>query len=190
MIIVQDILIVQWWFSITEIIKSALTELFFQFKKKCLDKKHITNEQQSHIQIYKSSPCTKKECQKYFHLYQFPNYSPPPHTPLSMNSSLYMIPSFANSFFGQRTFFVLLVHHEKLKSVFVNSNVQNIHSNHWLVVCVMDFFPILLKKFGKMFKINNRSVQNKRTGKKFGPEKKIVQYLIRIMRRGNLPEKK
>ena len=107
-----------------------------------------------------------------------------------MNSSLYMIPSFANSFFGQRTFFVLLVHHEKLKSVFVNSNVQNIHSNHWLVVCVMDFFPILLKKFGKMFKINNRTVQNKRTGKKFGPEKKIVQYLIRIMRRGNLPEKK
>ena len=54
----------------------------------------------------------------------------------------------------------------------------------------MDFFPILLKKFGKMFKINNRTVQNKRTGKKFGPEKKIVQYLIRIMRRGNLPEKK
>ena len=94
------------------------------------------------------------------------------------------------SFFGQRTFFVLLVHHEKLKSVFVNSNVQNIHSNHWLVVCVMDFFPILLKKFGKMFKINNRTVQNKRTGKKFGPEKKTVQYLIRIMRRGNLPEKK
>ena len=84
-----------------------------------------------------------------------------------------MIPSFANSFFGQRTFFVLLVHHEKLKSVFVNSNVQNIHSNHWLVVCVMDFFPILLKKFGKMFKINNRTVQNKRTGKKFGPEKKL-----------------
>ena len=65
----------------------------------------------------------------------------------------------------------------------MNSNVQNIHSNHWLVVCVMDFFPILLK-------INNRTVQNKRTGKKFGPEKKIVQYLIRIMRRGNLPEKK
>ena len=72
----------------------------------------------------------------------------------------------------------------------MNSNVQSIHSNHWLVVCVMDFFPILLKKFGKMFKINNRTVQNKRTGKKFGPEKKIVQYLIRIMRRGNLPEKK
>ena len=72
----------------------------------------------------------------------------------------------------------------------MNSNVQSIHSNHWLVVCVMDFFPILLKKFGKMFKINNRTVQNKRTGKKFGPEKIIVQYLIRIMRRGNLPEKK
>ena len=40
-----------------------------------------------------------------------------------------------------------------------------------------------------MFKINNRSVQNKRTGKKFGPVKIIVLYLIRIMRRGNLPEK-
>ena len=32
-------------------------------------------------------------------------------------------------------------------------------------------------------------MQNKCTGEKFGPEKKIVQYLIRIVQRVNLPEK-
>ena len=40
-----------------------------------------------------------------------------------------------------------------------------------------------------MFRINNRKVQNKRTGEKFGSEKKIVQYLIRTVQRGNLAEK-
>ena len=37
-----------------------------------------------------------------------------------------------------------------------------------------------------MFNINNCTVQNKRTVKKFGPEKIIVQYLIRILQSGNL----
>ena len=41
-----------------------------------------------------------------------------------------------------------------------------------------------------MFKIKNCKVQNKRTGEKFGTEKIIVRYLIRIVQRGNLAEKK
>ena len=41
-----------------------------------------------------------------------------------------------------------------------------------------------------MFKINNRKLQNKRTGEKIGPEKITVQYLIRILQMGNLLEKK
>ena len=41
-----------------------------------------------------------------------------------------------------------------------------------------------------MFKINNRRVKNKLTVEKFGPEKIIVQYLIRIVHRGNLVGKK
>ena len=40
-----------------------------------------------------------------------------------------------------------------------------------------------------MSKINNHSVQNKRTGEKFAPEKLIVQCLIRIAQGGNLPGK-
>ena len=34
-----------------------------------------------------------------------------------------------------------------------------------------------------MFKINNRTVQNKRTRREFSPEKIIAQYLIRIIQR-------
>ena len=40
-----------------------------------------------------------------------------------------------------------------------------------------------------MSKINNHSVQNKRTGEKFAPEKSIGQCLIRIAQGGNLPGK-
>lgn len=40
-----------------------------------------------------------------------------------------------------------------------------------------------------MLKINNRAVQNKRTGEKFGPVKIIVLYLIRIVQRGNWAKK-
>ena len=40
-----------------------------------------------------------------------------------------------------------------------------------------------------MFKINNRTVQNKRTGEKFGPDKIIAQYIIRIVQRVNIAEK-
>ena len=39
-----------------------------------------------------------------------------------------------------------------------------------------------------MFKIYNRTVQNKLTGEKFGSEKIIAQYVIRIVQRGNLAE--
>ena len=41
-----------------------------------------------------------------------------------------------------------------------------------------------------MFKVNNRKGQNKRTVEKFDPEKIIVEYLIRIVHRRNLAEKK
>ena len=54
----------------------------------------------------------------------------------------------------------------------------------------MDFFFTFIDKVKKIFKINNRTEQNKRTGEKFGSEKIIVQYLIRIVQRRNLPEKK
>ena len=40
-----------------------------------------------------------------------------------------------------------------------------------------------------MFEINNRTVQNERTRGKFGSEKIIVQYLIRILQTRNLVEK-
>lgn len=55
---------------------------------------------------------------------------------------------------------------------------------------IMDFFFIFIKKVKKeMFKINNRTVQNKRTGEKFGPVKIIVLYLIRIVHSGNWAKK-
>ena len=58
------------------------------------------------------------------------------------------------------------------------------------MVCVhYGFFFTFIKKVGKMFKINNRTVQDKCTGEKFGPEKITVQYLISIVHRGNLAEK-
>ena len=41
-----------------------------------------------------------------------------------------------------------------------------------------------------MFKINNSIMQKKFTGEKFGPEKIIAQYLIRIVQRLNLAGKK
>ena len=41
-----------------------------------------------------------------------------------------------------------------------------------------------------MFKINSRTVRNKCTREKSGPEKMIVQYLTRTMQRVNLTEKK
>ena len=54
----------------------------------------------------------------------------------------------------------------------------------------MDFLSLSLKKFvKKIFKINNRIVQNKRTEEKFAPEEIIVQYLIRIVQGGNLDKK-
>ena len=54
----------------------------------------------------------------------------------------------------------------------------------------MDFLSLSLKKFvKKMFRINNRIVQNKRTEEKFDPEKIIVQYLIRIVQGENLAKK-
>ena len=54
----------------------------------------------------------------------------------------------------------------------------------------MDFLSLSLKKFvKKMFRINNRIVQNKRTEEKFDPEKIIVQYLIRIVQGENLDKK-
>ena len=46
------------------------------------------------------------------------------------------------------------------------------------MACVHDgFYSPLLYKFGKMYEISNRTVQNKRTGEKFGPENIIAQYL-------------
>ena len=41
-----------------------------------------------------------------------------------------------------------------------------------------------------MLKIDTHTVQRKHTGEKFGSEKIIVQYLIRIVQRGNLAKKK
>ena len=41
-----------------------------------------------------------------------------------------------------------------------------------------------------MFKIYNRTVQNKHTVEKFGPVKITVQHLTRIVQRGNLAKKK
>ena len=40
-----------------------------------------------------------------------------------------------------------------------------------------------------MLKIDTHTVQRKHTGEKFGSEKIIVQYLIRIVQRGNLAKK-
>ena len=40
-----------------------------------------------------------------------------------------------------------------------------------------------------MFKIYNRTVQNKHTVEKFGPVKITVQHLTRIVQRGNLAKK-
>ena len=54
----------------------------------------------------------------------------------------------------------------------------------------MNFFLLELKISENMFKINNRTEQNKRTGEKFGQQKMIVQYLLKIVQRGNLAEKK
>ena len=52
------------------------------------------------------------------------------------------------------------------------------------------FFFIFIKKVKKkMFRINNRTVQNKRTEEKFGPVKIIILYLIRIVQRGNWAKK-
>ena len=48
------------------------------------------------------------------------------------------------------------------------------------------FFHFYCKSSKKMFKISNCTVQNKCTGEKFGPENIIIQYLIRIIQRGNL----
>ena len=61
-----------------------------------------------------------------------------------------------------------------------------------LSVHIMDIFFTftVLKKFVEKFKINNRTVQNKHTVEKFGPEKIIAQYLIRIVKRENLDDKK
>ena len=53
---------------------------------------------------------------------------------------------------------------------------------------IMNFFHVYWKSSKKMFKIYNRKVQNKRTGEKFGSEKIIAQYVIRIVQRGNLAE--
>ena len=58
------------------------------------------------------------------------------------------------------------------QKVFVNSNVKKIHLDHWLMVWVHCGFFLsftVLKKFGEIFKLNNRTVQNKRTVDKFGP---------------------
>ena len=52
------------------------------------------------------------------------------------------------------------------------------------------FFQFYWKISEKMFEINNRTVQNKRREEKFGPEQIIVQYLLRIVQRGNLAERK
>ena len=95
--------------------------------------------------------------------------------------------------------FPILLCHENLKcvskhcarhtvklnlNVFVNSNARSIHSNYWLMACVHDgSYSPLLYKFGKMYEISNRTVQNKRTGEKFGPENIIAQYLTRILQR-------
>ena len=55
------------------------------------------------MQIYKSSSSTQKECQKYFHLHEFPNHLPP---------LLFLLPVNPND---EKS------NHEKLESV----------SNHW-----------------------------------------------------------
>ena len=53
----------------------------------------------------------------------------------------------------------------------------------------MDFLSLLLKSSEKMFKINNRAVQNKSKEENVGPEKVIVKRLIRIVQRRNLAGK-
>ena len=55
-----------------------------------------------------------------------------------------------------------------------------------ITIIIIIIIPFYWKSSQKMFKINNRKVQNKRTGEKFGSEKIIVRYLIRIVERGNL----
>ena len=49
--------------------------------------------------------------------------------------------------------------------------------SHWLIICVdhVFFFHFHPRSSEKRFKINNRTVENKRTGEKFGPKKIIVQ---------------
>ena len=79
--------------------------------------------------------------------------------------------------------------------VFVNSNDSSIHSNHWLMLYVHYVFFFFLFFFSFIEKVQKQcskycTVQNKRTGEKLGPEKVIIQYLIRIVQRGgNLAEK-